>query len=177
MIPRLAVVAFLTFYTAYTLAAAASFLAPVDRWMRRHRVGLSSLRSVLPFWGLFAQRSGMFDLDISWTAGGGGWRPVTANRWRWWSPLWRPEQRADQVSQIVAYRLLAAARTAPDAIPAQPAYRRALAAATRCAAASTDEPVTFRVVLSRGHWTREEPRTVFRSAAAPAPARREGEPA
>ncbi|MFI7657406.1 hypothetical protein ACIBTW_00860 [Micromonospora parva] len=180
---------FLLLFSAYTAAAMASFVPSVDRWMRQQRVGAATLRSVLPFWGLFAQRFGMFDLDLSYRRVRGpldaarvhteldSWAPLTANRWRWWSWLWRPGQRADQASQILAYRLISGGAAVNPDMRRDPAYQRITAAVRRTAShqhaggdetSPAPEHLVFRLVLSRGYWTTAHPQTIFISVPEPA---------
>lgn len=177
MIARLAALLLLAAFTTYSVLALVSFLRPVDRWMRRQRLGSWSLRSILPFWGLFAQRFGMFDLIIEYRAddstGTPDWRPACPDRWRWWSFLWRPGLRVGQVSEVLAYQLVAAGLTAPEQAPEHPAYRRVAATAARIRRARglTATPAAgppFRIVLSRGHWTTQQPKTVFPPETTPA---------
>ncbi|MCG5443906.1 hypothetical protein NIE79_002050 [Micromonospora sp. NIE79] len=180
---------FLLLFSAYTAAAIASFAPPVDRWMRRQRLGAATLRSVLPFWGLFAQRFGMFDLDLSYRRLRGpldgarahpepeAWLPLTDNRWRWWCWLWRPGQRADQASQILAYRLISGGAAANRDMRGDPAYQRITAVVRRTTSRQTaaghemspsGDYVVFRLALSRGYWTTVPTQTIFVSAPEPA---------
>ncbi|MFI7591138.1 hypothetical protein [Micromonospora sp. NPDC049359] len=183
MIGHLLAWCFLLLFSAYTAAAIISFVPAVDRRMRQVRIGVATLRSILPFWGLFAQRFGMFDLDLSYRmhsrsaaatsadADEHPWTPLTSNRWRWWSAMWRPSQRADQSAQILAYRLISGGAADGRDMRDDPAYRRVMASVRR-SALQTADPTTadraeFRLVLTRGYWTTSPPRTIFVSAREP----------
>jgi hypothetical protein len=175
--------ALLAVLTIYTVTSVLSYLPPVDRWLRARRVGKWPLRSLLPFWGLFAQAFGMFDLDIWCRVVGnqdgnqgetGDWRKLTEGHRQRWSSLWRPHQRVDQTGQVLAFRILRAGGLHGDReVASSPAYQR-VADRARLEFAPTvsadraiadGDRIQFCIQLSRGHWTATAPITVFTSRA------------
>lgn len=159
-------------YAVYAGLSLLTCVGPIDRWLRTRHLGRRTARAVLPFWGLFAQQFGMFDVDVSFRTVGadhaaGAWRPLTDGRRTWASPLWRPARRPDQIAQILALRILRTPDRDTNA-PATVAYRRIL---RRCRARAAGDPgaaeVEFRVRVSRGFWAAAEPRIVYASRREP----------
>jgi len=176
----------LAVYAAYTALAVLACVGPVDRWLRAHRIGRRPIRSLLPFWGLFAQQFGMFDLDVRCRAvpadadggpGGepGDWTALTRGRWRPWSFLWRPWHRPDQTGQVLALRILqGGGQSAAEALRHTPGYARIMRRARIELGAGgdtdADDPIEFQIVLSRGHWAAVPPKVVFSSSTSTAAA-------
>jgi hypothetical protein len=175
-----------TVLTVYTALAAASCIGGVDRWLRTRLVGRWPLRSLLPYWGLFAQQTGIFDLDIWCRVVGaedaekdaeeGAWQRMTHGERGRLSPVWRPWQRADQAAQVLTLRLLQAGGLHGDPRVAESRpYLRIVdrvrdelsATGVSCRAPLASDRVQFAVWLSRGHWTQLAPSTVFTSRLEP----------
>lgn len=158
----------LAVYAGYTALSVLACVGPVDRWLRAHRIGRRPIRSLLPFWGLFAQQFGMFDLDVLCRAVPANgepddWTPLTRGRWRPWSFLWRPWHRPDQTGQVLALRILqGGGQSAAEALRHTPAYDRILRRG-RMELGGADL-IEFQIVLSRGHWAAVPPKVVFSSS-------------
>ncbi|MBV8932354.1 MAG: hypothetical protein JOZ47_21280 [Kutzneria sp.] len=161
----------LVLIVGYTLVILMSYCPPIRRATTWIRLGGRTFRLRVPHWGFFAQRSGIFDLEIWWRAQvRGGWtdwvKLLRADR-TWYSFIWRPERRSDQTSQVLTRNVLAQGgmvgeQRAFDSLDYQRVLERVRAEVSAVSPrADQVDSVQFRIEASRGFWTQEKPKTLF----------------
>lgn len=152
-------------FLIYTTMSFLTAIPVIDRRLREAEIHGIPFRSFLPFWGLFAQKFGIFDIKVVCAH---SLSPVDSEdevdrteitdltRKYWISWLWHPHLRVEQISYTLSFRCLGSSHVPPNIRNSLPAYRNLLLRVSELVP-STRGFFRFEIYISRGYWSVQEP--------------------